>query len=45
MAFGVLNMRQLRNKEIEQVNGGLFAAFAAGYFFGTIAVKLYKKYA
>jgi len=40
-----MNMRQLTDKEIEQVNGGIFPAFAAGYFFGTIARKLYRRYA
>lgn len=39
-------MTELTNKQAYQVNGGVFfTAFVAGYFVGTIARKLYRKYA
>jgi len=36
-------MNELSQNQLEMVNGGIWPAFCAGYFVGTIAVKLYKK--
>ena len=37
-------MRELTVYETSKVSGGLWPAFCAGYFLGTIARKLYRKY-
>jgi hypothetical protein len=37
-------MRELTVLETEQVSGGVWPAFCAGYFIGSIARKLYLKY-
>ncbi len=37
-------MQQLTMKECKSVTGGVWPAFVAGYFVGSIAKKLYNKY-
>ena len=38
-------MKELTKEEVKIVAGGLWPAFVAGYFVGSIAKKLYNKYA